>query len=182
MNNNFADPAVKKDMNKLVAAKRSGLVKLTQEQLESIAQYSKWKYEQKKTSLSPQKKAAIRKKVRNAHRAKKADPTKFGKTEYTALKNRAKEKNLDFDLTAAFLQEMFDNTNGVCQQTGIPFDMTLGTKKNRNPLRPSVDRISSDLGYTQDNVRVVLTLVNIAKSDFSDEIVNKVIKAWAEKL
>jgi hypothetical protein len=182
MNTDFSNPVVKKEMNKLVSAKRSGLVKLSQEQLESIAEYSKWKYEQKKASLSPQKKAAIRKKVRNAHRAKKADPAKFGKTEHTALKNRAKEKNLAFDLTPSFLQDLFDSTGGLCQQTGIPFDMTLGTKKNRNPLRPSIDRISSDGGYTQDNVRVVLTLVNIAKSDFSDDVVNKVIKAWAEKI
>jgi hypothetical protein len=90
----------------------------------------------------------------------------------------------DFCLTEhnGILQELFDTTNGVCQQTGIPFDMTLGTKKNRNPFRPSIDRISSDGGYTQDNVRVVLTLVNIAKSDFSDDVVNQVIKAWAEKI
>ena len=178
----FTDAKVRKEMNKLVAAKNSGLVKLTQVQLESITSYSKWKYEQRKANLSPQKKAAIRKKTRTARRTKKADPSQFGKTEYAALKVRAKEKNYAFDLTADFLQELFDTTNGKCQQTGLDFDMTLGTKKNRNPLRPSVDRIDSSKGYTKDNVRVVLTLVNIAKSDFDDTVVNTVIEAWAKNL
>ena len=178
----FNDSEVRKQMNKLVAAKNSGLVRLTQEQLESITQYSKWKYEERKASLSPQKKAAIRKKTRIERRTKKADPSQFGKLEYAALKVRAKDKGYEFDLSPEFLQELFDKTEGVCEQTGIPFDMALGTKKNRNPLRPSVDRIDSAKGYTQDNVRLVLTIVNIAKSDFPDEVVNTVVEAWANRL
>ena len=95
---------------------------------------------------------------------------------------RAKDNGYEFNLSPEFLQELFDKTDGVCQQTGIPFDMALGTKKNRNPLRPSVDRIDSSKGYTQDNVRLVLTIVNIAKSDFPDDVVNTVVEAWANNL
>lgn len=181
---NFEDKAVQKEMNKLVAAKKSGLVKLSQEQLGSIADYSKWKYEKRKSSLSPQKKAAIRKKVRTAQRAKKADPSMFGKTEYTALKARSKEKGYDFDLTADYIQGLFDACGGVCQQTGLPFDMNLGTKGkgNRNPLRPSVDRIDSNRGYVKDNVRIVLSIVNTMKADWPDDVVENVVKAWAGML
>lgn len=181
---NFEDPAIKKQMNKLVQAKNSGLVKLTQEQLENIALYSKWKYEARKATLSPQKKAAIRKKTRTAVRAKKADPEQFGKTEHAALKARSKVKGYEFDLTADYIQGLFDACKGVCAQTGIAFDMNLGTKGkgNRNPLRPSVDRIDSTKGYVKDNVRIVLSIVNTMKADWPDEVVEKVVKAWAKKI
>lgn len=181
---NFEDPAVKKQMNKLVQAKNSGLVKLTAEQLENIALYSKFKYEARKAALSPQKKAAIRKKTRNTVRAKKADPSQFGKTEFTALKARSKEKGYDFDLTADYIQGLFDECKGMCSQTGILFDMNLGTKGkgNRNPLRPSVDRIDSTKGYVKGNVRVVLSIVNTMKADWPDEMVDMVVKAWAKRI
>lgn len=181
---NFEDSEVKKQMNKLVAAKKSGLVKLTQEQLENIALYSKWKYETRKATLSPQKKAAIRKKTRNSVRAKKADPEQFGKTEHTALQARSKAKGYNYDLTPDYIQGLFDSCQGVCAQTGIAFDMTLGTKGKgkRNPLRPSVDRIDSTRGYVKDNVRIVLSIVNTMKADWPDDIVDKVVKAWAKKI
>ena len=180
----FADPGVKQQMNKLVAAKKSGLVKLTQDQLENINEYSKWKYETHKANLSPQKKAALRKKSRAAHRAKKADPGLFGKTEYTALKARSQAKKYEFDLTADYIQGLFDACNGFCQQTGLPFDMNLGTKGkgNRNPFRPSVDRIDSNRGYVKDNVRIVLSIVNTMKADWPDDIVDKVVTAWSAKI
>jgi len=180
----FADPTIKSQMNKLVAAKKSGLVKLTQDQLENIAEYSKWKYESRKASLSPQKKAAIRKKTRAAHRAKKADPELFGKTEYTALKARSQAKKYQFDLTSDYIQGLFDACGGVCQQTGLPFDMNLGTKGkgNRNPFRPSVDRVDSNRGYVKDNVRIVLSIVNTMKADWPDDIIDRVVKAWATKI
>lgn len=181
---NFEDPAIKKQMNKLVQAKNSGLVKLTQEQLENIALYSKWKYETRKATLSPQKKAAIRKKTRTAVRAKKADPDQFGKTEYTALKARSKDKGYDFDLTADYIQGLFDACKGLCAQTGIAFDMNLGTKGKgkRNPLRPSVDRIDSTKGYVKDNVRIVLSIVNTMKADWPDDVIHMVVKQWAKMI
>jgi phenylalanyl-tRNA synthetase alpha chain len=130
-------------------------------QITKFKEYSKYLYQKKKESLTPQKKAAIRKKSYEARRAKKADPSQFGKMEYAALKHRVAAKarqgrKMGFNLTPEYIQSVFENCGGVCALSKIPFDMNLGTAKNRNPYRPSVDRISSSKGYVKGNIQIVL--------------------------
>ena len=60
--------------------------------------------------------------------------------------------------------------------------MNLGTAKNRNPYRPSVDRISSSKGYVKGNIQIVLAIVNTMKMDYTDDILHPVIKAWANNV
>ena len=110
-----------------------------------------------------------------------------GKLEYTALKNRVKAKAKDgrvlgFNLTPEYIQKVFDEYKGKCTLTGLEFSMELGTKKKRNPYRPSVDRISSNKGYVKGNIQIVLAIVNTMKMDYTDDILHPVIKAWASKI
>jgi hypothetical protein len=183
----FEDPIVKSNLNKLVLAKKSGLIELSTDQLEQVKEYSKYLYQKKKESLTPQKKAAIRKKSYEARRAKKADPSQFGKMEYAALKHRVAAKarqgrKMGFNLTPEYIQSVFENCGGVCALSKIPFDMNLGTAKNRNPYRPSVDRISSSKGYVKGNIQIILAIVNTMKMDYTDDILHPVIKAWANNV
>lgn len=61
---------------------------------------------------------------------------------------------------------------GFCPITGIKFDLTdaheRATGRSRNPYSPSLDRIDSRLGYTDENSRIVSTQYNIMKGELSD--------------
>ena len=137
----------------------------------------------KKRILSPEQKEKIRKSNYERRRFRKSDPKLFGITEYAALKARAASKsrtgrNMEFDLTPEYIQDLFDKSNGCCAITGISFDMELGKHRNRNPYRPSVDRIDSTKGYIKDNIQIVLSIVNTLRLDYSNDVIHTVIKEW----
>jgi hypothetical protein len=62
---------------------------------------------------------------------------------------------------------------GFCPMTGIKFDFTdshqIASGRSRNPYSPSLDRIDSRVGYTDENSRIVSTQYNIMKNELSDE-------------
>jgi hypothetical protein len=70
-------------------------------------------------------------------------------------KYRAKKRGLPFDLDAENIQARI--AAGFCELTGIPF--TLNAPRAWNA--PSLDRIDSKKGYTQENTRVVLYALNV---------------------
>jgi hypothetical protein len=187
MTYNFDDPAVRKEAKRLHLIRRIDARPLTKEEDDMATAFGKWDYQKKKESQTPAQKEAIRKKVREIARAKKAEPENFGKLEFNALKNRVKAKAKDgrvmgFNLTPEYIQKVFNECNGKCVLTGLDFSMELGTKKKRNPFRPSVDRISSSKGYVKGNIQIVLAIVNTMKMDYTDDILHPVIKAWASKI
>jgi hypothetical protein len=57
---------------------------------------------------------------------------------------------------------------GVCPKTGRPFDLTPSTRGSMNIWSPSIDRIRSEKGYTDDNVRIVSTAYNTSKSNMTE--------------
>ena len=69
--------------------------------------------------------------------------------------------------------------NGYCEVTGIKFD--LETQFNfsahaKNPYVPSLDRIDSSKPYSKDNVKLVVYMHNMCKSEFSHDNVVKFCK------
>ena len=95
----------------------------------------------------------------------------------TAAKQRAKSKGLPFDLDShrSALQDVMNQ--GVCQMTGIPFDMT--GKQTWNS--PSLDRVVPSKGYMISNVRVVLFSLNVMMHDWGVETVKTVANALSKK-
>jgi hypothetical protein len=183
----FDDPNFRKEAIRIYKIRQLKAFDLTDEQKEIAAAYASWQYLKNKEKLTPHKKEKIRKKLRENHKAKKADPNKFGELEYKALKSRVaayekKGKKLGFNLTPEYIQKLFDSCQGKCQTTGLPFDMKVGTKEKRNPYRPSIDRINSNKGYVKGNIQIVLAIVNTMKMDYTDDIVNPVVKAWASRI
>lgn len=181
----FTDKDVCKEARRLNLIKRIKARDLTETE-ESLAKaFSKWEYQQKKIKLDQlpdNQKKKLKQKHGESYRKRKADPDKFGKMEYTALKTRAKTKNLKFDLTPEYIQKKFDDCKGNCAITNLPFSMEIGTKKKRNPFRPSVDRINSNKGYVKGNIQIVLTIVNTMKMDYTDDILHTVVKAWSSNI
>ena len=67
-------------------------------------------------------------------------------------------------------------TSGVCEITGIEFDLSKPNGRAR-PFSPSLDRLHSEKGYTKDNVRVVCWIYNAAKGSWTHDDVVKLAKA-----
>lgn len=61
--------------------------------------------------------------------------------------------------------------NGVCEATGIPFDLTTRRTEVHasNPWVPSLDRIDSSKPYLKNNVQVVVYMYNVCKGEFAHE-------------
>ena len=96
-----------------------------------------------------------------------------------SAKSRAKERDLDFDLTIEYLLELNKKQNSCCQLTNISFDLNPPKyKSGHNPLSPSIDRIDSTKGYTKDNTRLICTAMNIALNQFGDEFFFEMIKNY----
>lgn len=70
---------------------------------------------------------------------------------FHTCKSRAKKKSLDFTLTKTWIEIRLQL--GVCELTGLPFSMDRD-----NPFTPSVDRIDTSKGYTEDNCRLICWL------------------------
>jgi hypothetical protein len=73
------------------------------------------------------------------------------------------------DFTSEWIEEKI--LNGVCEVTGIPFDLTTYVSETHaaNPWVPSLDRIDSSKPYLKDNVQVVVYMYNVCKGEFSQE-------------
>lgn len=120
------------------------------------------------------------------HRCKKClqkDPSKYSrlinkddllyylKDRYFGAKNRSLKKNIRFDLTIEFLEELWNIQKGLCAISKIP--MTHSILQGKLRTNASIDKINPELGYTQDNVQLVCNTVNMMKGDMSmSELIN----------
>jgi hypothetical protein len=91
----------------------------------------------------------------------------------SAAFDRAKQKNLPYDLDTEWCRN--ELTKG-CAMTNIPF----GVDQNV-PTAPSIDRVDSSKGYTKDNCRIVLKVMNFWKREYSDDALYQIAKAFVEK-
>lgn len=104
-------------------------------------------------------------------------------------RNRHIENNMpgDFDLTTEWYidQIIYIGDDGFkhvrdCPMAGVRFHLgwkiffkngrlALDCTGKINPYGPSVDRIDSSKGYTQDNCRVIMAHLNITRKDMTDK-------------
>lgn len=98
---------------------------------------------------------------------------------YDGAKFRAKKDNLEFNLTLDHIKNIL--SFGVCDLTKIPFSYELHEFR-QNPRAPSLDKIDSSKGYTIENVRVVLWLVNAALQECSDKEALPILEALVKGL
>lgn len=88
---------------------------------------------------------------------------------------RSKERAMDHDVTLEWIQKKLEV--GVCELTGIPFDMGFrGMKKG--PFSPSIDRIDSAKGYLKSNCRVVLWALNMSFNWWGEDVLEPIMRAW----
>lgn len=98
---------------------------------------------------------------------------------FRSVRSRAKNKNsIDFDLN--WLIEQYNKQNGRCLLTNIPFSLDRNTDGKRfyRPYSPSLDKINAKGDYTKDNVRLVLTAVNIALNQWGEDVYENVCRNY----
>lgn len=92
-------------------------------------------------------------------------------------RTRSRKRGFAFDLDEHRLELQARVDHGLCELTGEPFDLSPGRKFNS----PSIDRIDPRRGYTYDNVRIVLNLVNVALGDWGETVLADVMRRWLLK-
>lgn len=87
------------------------------------------------------------------------------------VKKRSKEKGIKYDVNAEYLNNIFNLQNGICPYTGIKMSLTSGIKDKVIPTSASLDKIDPNEGYIKGNVEFVCYSINMAKNDFSKDII-----------
>lgn len=98
-----------------------------------------------------------------------------GKALVAVARHRAKSKGLEFDLSIDEIEARVGA--GVCELTGIRFDLTVPRSWNA----PSLDRIDPSQGYTMSNTRVVLYAVNVMANAWGVDKITEIAAAIAER-
>jgi len=84
------------------------------------------------------------------------------------LKQSARRRNLDFNLTEYYLENLsFPLT---CPILNVPLEYG---KREYSEFKPSVDRIDSSKGYIQGNICVMSIKANRAKNNLTDAELKK---------
>lgn len=94
----------------------------------------------------------------------------------SSAKKRAEKYGVGFDLTREWAQRILEA--GVCQITGLEFDMVRTGSGCRNPMSPSIDRVKAGGDYTQDNCRVILTGLNFALNEWGEKTYREIAEAY----
>lgn len=85
------------------------------------------------------------------------------------IRNRAKKKQLGFNLTEDFLQELWAKQKGLCAISDVPLQKRLRETDALTPFTVSIDQIECGKGYTKDNVQLTCYSANVARNSFSIE-------------
>ena len=96
-------------------------------------------------------------------------------------KGRVKKSTGIVSIDRDWVQQKLDK--GICELTGLEFNLERSDKTRMNPYSPSLDRIDSkDPNYTKDNTRLVLTAVNLALSNFGEQDLLPILEAMVKSI
>jgi hypothetical protein len=110
---------------------------------------------------------------------------------FSRIKQSAKARNLEFNITPEYINELFYKQNKKSALTGVslilPKYRDHATGLSNNPSEnddyiASLDRIDSNKGYTEDNVWWIGRRENICKSNLTIEDLHNFLKNGCEYL
>ena len=93
---------------------------------------------------------------------------------------RSKKHNRVVEINTEWVYQKLEK--GICDLTGLPFSLELRGKTHMNPYAPSLDRIDSNVGYTETNTRVVLAAVNLALGQHGAKVMLPILKAMVNAI
>jgi hypothetical protein len=94
--------------------------------------------------------------------------------------SRAKTMKFTHDLTLPYLVNLWIAQEGRCAITGLALDTRGGNWRDKNPLACSIDRIDSNIGYEQGNVRLLTHWVNNAMNTWPDNVFEYFIESYVK--
>lgn len=96
-------------------------------------------------------------------------------------RQRAISAGVECALTITDLCALFEQGNGACALSGIPFTEKEIPGKRFRPWVPSIDRINPGGPYSKDNCRLICAYINIAMNQFGEKLLIYVARAIAKK-
>lgn len=96
-----------------------------------------------------------------------------------SARSRAVAKGLPFDLEDH--RDLIRDRvyAGVCEVSGLPFDLEAAHKATWNS--PSIDRIRPELGYVYTNIRIICHALNTAIGHWGEEQTALLMQAWLDR-
>jgi hypothetical protein len=98
---------------------------------------------------------------------KKDDIAYYIKDRFYGAKHRAAKKNIPFNLTMQYLEDLWKKQGGICAISKIEMNHTI--LEGKLDTNASIDKINPSLGYIEGNVQFVCNRVNMMKSDMPVE-------------
>lgn len=88
---------------------------------------------------------------------------------YNKIKNRCRNRNKGIvSIDVNWIEQKIKT--GICELSGLPFDLAPTDKFSRNPNSPSLDRINNlNKDYSPENTRIILTSLNGAINEYGLE-------------
>lgn len=91
---------------------------------------------------------------------------------FSSLRDRAPDRELEFDITIEYIQQLLEDQNYKCALSGLPICGSLNSTVKRcytySEQTASLDRIDSSKGYIMGNVQWVHKKINFMKQSLSD--------------
>lgn len=100
------------------------------------------------------------------------------------IKSRASKKNIDFDLDADYLTNLWEKQNGNCFYSNIPMKNSMKQDGFQSWDGPSLDRIEPEKGYVKGNVVWCAFGINSFKQSLGLTAFENVVKSidwWYQK-
>ncbi len=86
-------------------------------------------------------------------------------------RHRAERAQFAHNLDADHGEHLFQQQGGLCAISGLHFSLAeFAGVLVKHPFAPSLDRVSSQGGYTADNVRLVCIAVNFGMGQWGEEL------------
>lgn len=99
-----------------------------------------------------------------------ADRKSWLYTTATGCRGRSAAKDRECGITAAHIAQIMRRSGGRCEVTGIAFQTHKPEDSRARPFFHSLDRIDSSKGYVPGNCRIVCYAVNLAMSNWGEEV------------
>lgn len=73
----------------------------------------------------------------------------------------------DIDFDPNYILELYNKQNGLCAYFKIPLIIST---ENKHPLKPSIDRIDNNKGYTKDNIVLCCLMANMGRNSCNYDV------------
>lgn len=94
-------------------------------------------------------------------------------------KARSNARGLEFSITYDWILQQVESQKLRCALSDVPFYGIERDIPTRNPYSPSLDRIVPSRGYTRDNVRIILSGLNIMLLDWGTDVFETIARRYS---